>query len=100
MEISHPTQPEAPTPPPHSATRLTGQPLDAIPEEDEVPAQPGMTSASASSQSQEDSAALSVGCALLLELGFEETASSAASRQQSSGDIPGCHAMHLGQPNR
>ena len=77
MEITHPTQ-APPTTTPAPAGVKSSQLLDPIPEEDEAQAEQGSSpeAAAEAADKLEDSAALSVGCALLLQLGLEETSAS------------------------
>ncbi len=90
-EISNPTQP-SPPPTPHATPHGTSQPLDSIPEEDEAQPQQGIGSEAAlgaAASKAEDSAALSVGCVLLLELGMEEvTAALQTNGSSTTGDLP------------
>ena len=76
-EITHPTQ-APPTTTPAPAGVKSKQPLDPIPEEDEAQAEQGSSpeAAAEAADMADDSAALSVGCALLLQLGLEETSAS------------------------
>jgi hypothetical protein len=77
MEITHPTQAPPTTTPAPAGVKST-QPLDSIPEEDEAQAQQGSNpeGAAEAADRADDSAALSVGCALLLQLGLEEMSAS------------------------
>lgn len=74
MEITHPTQAPPTTTPAPAGVKAT-QPLEPIPEEDEAQAEQGSSpeAAAEAADRADDSAALSVGCALLLQLGLEET---------------------------
>jgi hypothetical protein len=74
MEITHPTPPPPTTTPAPSGVK-SNHPLDPIPEEDEAQAEQGSSpkAATEAADTADDSAALSVGCALLLQLGLEET---------------------------
>ena len=89
MEIVNPCQPSRSANPTSSAK--TSQTLEPIPEEEEAQAQQGTgpeAAVEAVSNRRDDSAALSVGCALLLELGFAHTSASPEPDSISIGDTP------------
>ena len=77
MEITNLTQ-APPTTTPAPAGAKSTQPLDPIPEEDEAQAQQSSDpeGVAEAADRADDSAALSVGCALLLQLGLEEMSAS------------------------
>lgn len=94
MEIVDPCQPARSANPTSSAKTSgssTSQTLEPIPEEEEAQAQQGTgpeAAAEAVFNRRDDSAALSVGCALLLELGFAHTSASPEPDSISTGDTP------------
>ena len=82
IEITHPTQaPPTTTPAPAGVKSI--QHLDPILEEGEAQAEQGSSPEAA--DKPDDSAALSVGCALLLQLGLEETSASDHFNDASTG---------------
>ena len=86
IEITHPTQaPPTTTPAPAGISSI--QPLDPILEEGEAQAERGSSpeAAAEAADKPDDSAALSVGCALLLQLGLEETSASESFNDASTG---------------
>ena len=87
MEITPPQAANPPDPKPPSST--PGQTLHPIPEEEEeATAQQGCSAAAAEAAAQlDESAALSVGCALLMQLAFEE----GSAAQQCDSDTTGMH---------
>ncbi len=90
IEITHPTQTRPTTTPAPPAGAKSHQPLDPIPEEDEAQAEQGSSpeAAAEAADMADDSAALSVGCALLLQLGLEETSASDNLDDASTGAAP------------
>ena len=87
IEITHPTQTRPTTTPAPPAGVRSNQPLDPIPEEGEAQAEQGSSPEDAAEPANraDDSAALSVGCALLLQLGLEETSASDDLNDASTG---------------
>lgn len=86
IEITHPTQaPPTTTPAPAGVKSI--QHLDPILEEGEAQAEQGSCpeAAAEAADKPDDSAALSVGCALLLQLGLEETSASDHFNDASTG---------------